>query len=60
MTNTFVATETTYWIAHDEKRVYANGVAEDGDTVSSGQPFLETFLAPRPYTARLVELGGTP
>jgi hypothetical protein len=60
MTNEFTATEETYWIAHDSKKVWANGVLEAGETVSTGQPYLDTFTGPRAYNARLVELGWTP
>lgn len=60
MTHDFVATVKTYYIAHDGEKVWAKGTLEPGEQLSTGQPYLETFTSPRPYNARLVELGDTP
>lgn len=56
MTHTFTATVETFWIARDEEQVHANGILEPGQSVSTGQPFLETFTDPRAYNIRLVKL----
>lgn len=56
MTHTFVATETTYWVAHGPALHF--GVVQAGETISSGQEFFEHFDRLLPWRTRVIELGG--
>ena len=55
MTNSFVATTQTFWIAHDEDEL-EHGVIEAGERIDTGLPYLETYEDPRQWNGRVVLL----
>jgi len=59
MSHEFIASEPTYWVAH-EKDGADYGYAETGQHVATGLDKLETFSRYLPYRARLLELGIDP
>jgi hypothetical protein len=53
------AITTVYWIAHNNENIVHRGVLPpNGCSVSSGQPFLESFASEEEWLMRLQELGG--
>ena len=52
MTHNFTAAETTYYIAYGDGE-QLEGVLEVGDTLSTGQPYLETYADPRTQSMRI-------
>lgn len=54
---TFVATERTFWIAHNPALHY--GILDEGEGLTTGQINFETFDRRLPWMSRVVELGGS-
>lgn len=55
MTNSFTATEQTFWIAHSDG-VLEHGTLEPGARIDTGQPYLETYGTARAWTLRIAAL----
>ena len=58
--NEFIATQTTWWIAHNDDDVVHSGTLTEGNRVTTGQPNLETFDNRRDWEDRLLILSNNP
>jgi hypothetical protein len=59
-TQTLVAVETTWYIAHNNGEIIHYGVVFEGSQVTTCQPEFETFDNESVWNARKAELGITP
>jgi hypothetical protein len=55
MTNSFTATEQTFWIAHSDSAL-EQGILEPGARIDTGQTYLETYGTARAWTLRIAAL----
>lgn len=55
MTNSFTATEQTFWIAHSEGAL-EHGILDPGSRIDTGQAYLETYTSARAWTLRIAAL----
>ena len=58
--NEFTATQPTWWIAHNDDDVVHSGTITEGNTLTTGQPNLETFDNRRDWEDRLLVLENNP
>lgn len=52
MTHHFEADKRTFWVSHSEDAL-EHGVLDAGESLDTGQPYLETYTSPREWSRRL-------
>ena len=55
MTNSFTATEQTFWIAHSDGAL-EHGILNPGTRIDTGQAYLETYTSARAWSLRIAAL----